>query len=911
MDTCQALFRLLATPLALASCVGLAQTLPPIPTTHPRVLLVGAELTKYQNALAASGNNAMKRFKTIVDGQVGGASYYGYEPWYSAFIGVVVGGAPGAAYCDHAIQMTRAFLTSEAAVITNGGRPLAAADSYLEIGALVGSVALVYDWCYGRLTAADKLNFGNYADVFTDNVWNQNTNHWGAGTAANNYNWSGTLRAPGSSWSVDNPFNNYYYSFLRATMLWGLVSKGEPGRTMADGFLQRFRFTKLQNQLVPAFIAQLAGGGSREGTCYGTSLRTLFGLYFLWEKTTGERIADLSPQAQETMAYMLHVTSPTAPGRTTYLAPIGDHSRDSTAAFYDYHRDGLEALATIYAGTPMARRVRDFLAASSVPQMGNSFNFVYDALYDGTETIAPAVLNTAFYGPGTGVFSDRSSWNSNATWLTFLTGPYTESHAHKDRHSFLLYKNGWLVTDHNTHSFSGIELDQYNHALVTQSTNGSSLATIDATMIPMGEGSATLTAMAVKPGYTYVSSSPGNLFPNTVQSDREMLFIHPDTLVVFDRAKYTAGTTTKRFLLPLEGPPAINAANRTATYTNSGGSSLKLFALAPTASVLAATNMVTAYPDSGSGHTSFYSGGYRLGSTIANVPANTLTQFLNVLSVDNAVNTATLGANAGAVTLVLADGRTVNVNFNLATQGGTIEVRNSSNQVVLSEALPTSIAIPGVLVNTDTVPDAFGFAAQTGMAINSAATSNTITPTGYNAAATISVSAGGSYSINGGTFVTTAGTLNPGQNVAVRQTTPASFNTMTTATLTVGGVSGAFNVTTGVITLLDVDGNGQVDARTDGLMLIRYMFDMRGPTLTGGAIGTGATRTAAEIETYIQSLSEMDVDGNGEVDALTDGLMLVRYMFGMRGVTLTGGAIGTGATRTAAEIEAYIQSMMP
>ena len=134
---------------------------------------------------------------------------------------------------------------------------------------------------------------------------------------------------------------------------------------------------------------------------------------------------------------------------------------------------------------------------------------------------------------------------------------------------------------------------------------------------------------------------------------------------------------------------------------------------------------------------------------------------------------------------------------------------------------------------------------------------------------------------------------------------------MTTAALTVGGVSGAFNVTTGVIPLLDVDGNGQVDARTDGLILIRYMFDMRGPTLTGGAIGTGATRTAAEIETYIQSLSEMDVDGNGEVDALTDGLMLVRYMFGMRGATLTGGAIGTGATRTAAEIEAYIQSMMP
>ncbi|MEO7761015.1 MAG: hypothetical protein ABIS68_03780 [Casimicrobiaceae bacterium] len=53
-----------------------------------------------------------------------------------------------------------------------------------------------------------------------------------------------------------------------------------------------------------------------------------------------------------------------------------------------------------------------------------------------------------------------------------------------------------------------------------------------------------------------------------------------------------------------------------------------------------------------------------------------------------------------------------------------------------------------------------------------------------------------------------------------------------------------------------------------------------------------------------------DVDGDDSVDALTDGLILIRYMFGLRGASLTVGAIGTGATRTTAEIEAYIQSKM-
>jgi hypothetical protein len=96
----------------------------------------------------------------------------------------------------------------------------------------------------------------------------------------------------------------------------------------------------------------------------------------------------------------------------------------------------------------------------------------------------------------------------------------------------------------------------------------------------------------------------------------------------------------------------------------------------------------------------------------------------------------------------------------------------------------------------DTTPDAFNFPPQTGSALNTAVTSNTITPAGYNTAAVISVSAGGSYSINGGAFVTSAGTLSPGQTVAVRLTTSASNSTQTCTTLTIGGVAGQFCATT-------------------------------------------------------------------------------------------------------------------
>ena len=108
----------------------------------------------------------------------------------------------------------------------------------------------------------------------------------------------------------------------------------------------------------------------------------------------------------------------------------------------------------------------------------------------------------------------------------------------------------------------------------------------------------------------------------------------------------------------------------------------------------------------------------------------------------------------------------------------------------------------------------------------------------------------------------------------------------------------------------DVDGNGQQDALTDGLLVLRYLFGFRGATLINGAIGTGASRTtAAEIEAQLGLLQQtiLDIDGNGQADALTDGLLNLRYLFGFRGDTLINGAIGTGSSRsTAASIESYM-----
>jgi VCBS repeat-containing protein len=99
---------------------------------------------------------------------------------------------------------------------------------------------------------------------------------------------------------------------------------------------------------------------------------------------------------------------------------------------------------------------------------------------------------------------------------------------------------------------------------------------------------------------------------------------------------------------------------------------------------------------------------------------------------------------------------------------------------------------------------------------------------------------------------------------------------------------------------LDVDGDGAVTALGDGLMIIRKLFGsaFAGTALTNKAMSTEATRSAEQIHTYIEggiNNGLLDVDRNGQTTALGDGLMIIRRLFGgaFEGFKLTQKAIGT------------------
>jgi hypothetical protein len=56
----------------------------------------------------------------------------------------------------------------------------------------------------------------------------------------------------------------------------------------------------------------------------------------------------------------------------------------------------------------------------------------------------------------------------------------------------------------------------------------------------------------------------------------------------------------------------------------------------------------------------------------------------------------------------------------------------------------------------------------------------------------------------------------------------------------------------------------------------------------------------------------LDADGNGKVTGLTDGLLILRYLFGFTGDQLAQGALAGNATRTdPAEIKTFLDGFLP
>jgi hypothetical protein len=133
---------------------------------------------------------------------------------------------------------------------------------------------------------------------------------------------------------------------------------------------------------------------------------------------------------------------------------------------------------------------------------------------------------------------------------------------------------------------------------------------------------------------------------------REMVFLKPNVIVVYDRVTTGAGTTQT---WQLATPMAPSISGMTATIT--GSHSLKVQRLAP-AGASVATSLAGK---------EVFTGGYRLDTPVAGGDV----RYLHVLSLDGAVTTAT-ASNDSTVTVSIAGGQTATIAFNRDTTGASM-----------------------------------------------------------------------------------------------------------------------------------------------------------------------------------------------------------------------------------------------
>lgn len=108
---------------------------------------------------------------------------------------------------------------------------------------------------------------------------------------------------------------------------------------------------------------------------------------------------------------------------------------------------------------------------------------------------------------------------------------------------------------------------------------------------------------------------------------------------------------------------------------------------------------------------------------------------------------------------------------------------------------PTATQSAELQVQADTAPNLFSFTAATNANPGNLVESNTITISGINGAAPISI-VGGSYRINGGQYTSASGTISNGNTLQLRATASNTPGATNDATVNVGGIEAVFTVTT-------------------------------------------------------------------------------------------------------------------
>ncbi len=226
---------------------------------------------------------------------------------------------------------------------------------------------------------------------------------------------------------------------------------------------------------------------------------------------------------------------------------------------------------------------------------------------------------------------------------------------------------------------------------------------------------------------------------------------------------------------------------------------------------------------------------------------------------------------------------------------------SSPTAVTISKDFTITIATGGTVTGITLAPNTINNQAADGTTVGLLSTNATDTGRVYvleNNTATFSISDDkltannpGSFTIVGATYTVYVSTLN-------------GDNTIFTQSLTITVIEEkTFS--------LDVDGNGTINAPNDGLIIFKYLLNSNANNLhtTIASDTPDGRKTTPQLKAYLDDAGTiLDVDGNGTINAPNDGLIIFKYLLNSNANNLhtTIASDAPDGKKTTPQLKAYL-----
>ena len=407
---------------------------------------------------------------------------------------------------------------------------------------------LVFDWCYDQLTPSQKATaLANWTSYTLE---------------ANSWSWGGPAM----------PGNNYYWGYLRNSLLWGITSHGE--NVQADSLLNDAIVTRYRGTFLPFAASTLQGGVPAEGSQYGHYQLAYPITPFFTAGTLGVPLYNETPWYKEAVMYLVYAATnaPTpshgANPSTYHLWPYSDDQQWTTGSslVHSDFGDFLQVAATRWP-SGVGRYARHLLTLAGIPR--RPYLQALDTRLP-NDDLDFSGLSLDYWAPGIKFLYARTGWDAQATSMMLqLAQVPGEGHQHQDYGSFQMWRAGqWMTRETVTYEdavpgWQGVGQENgskgHTHNVILFEgigTNSNFYVGND----NYGDGPAQVSRMGRGPDFAYAVTDLGKAYrshlSNYIEDGttrlrddnahvkglvREFLWVRPlSTLVVFDRMESMA-----------------------------------------------------------------------------------------------------------------------------------------------------------------------------------------------------------------------------------------------------------------------------------------------------------------------------------------------------------------------------------